>query len=107
MKRNIGFVVCVLVLTILFGSFGVCGAQQTVTDGENFYKIGDANADGRVDIIDLVAVKKYKSGSRTDICLAADMDGNGEVNAEDIVLIRKMLLGISVDDEIGACSEKY
>lgn len=109
MKRHIGFVVCVLVLTMLFGSFGVCGATQTVTDGDGFYKIGDVNNDGEVDILDLIAIKKHTVGNKPNICVAAaDMNGDGEINAEDITIMKKILLGVSVDnDETGAWSEKY
>lgn len=53
---------------------------------------GDANRDGTVDILDLIRVKKYAAGIQTEICAAADLDGNSEINAADSILLRKKLL---------------
>ena len=53
---------------------------------------GDANCDGTVDILDLVRVKKYSVGIQTEICAAADLDGNLAINAEDLIQLRKILL---------------
>ena len=53
---------------------------------------GDANCDGTVDILDLIRVKKYAAGIQTEICAAADLDGNSEINAADSILLRKKLL---------------
>ena len=53
---------------------------------------GDANRDGKVDILDLVRVKKYAEGIKTEICAAADLDGNLAINAEDLIQLRKILL---------------
>ena len=53
---------------------------------------GDANCDGIVDILDLVRVKKYAAGILTKICLAADLNGDLNINAEDCSLLRKNLL---------------
>ena len=53
---------------------------------------GDANCDGKVDILDLVRVKKYSVGIQTEICAAADLDGNLAINAKDLIQLRKILL---------------
>lgn len=53
---------------------------------------GDANRDGTVDIRDLIWVTKYAAGIQTEICAAADLDGNSEINATDSILLRKKLL---------------
>lgn len=53
---------------------------------------GDANCDGTVDILDLVRVEKYAAGIQTEICAAADLDGNSEINDADSILLRKKLL---------------
>ena len=53
---------------------------------------GDANCDGTVDILDLIRVKKYAAGIQTEICAAADLDGNSEINAADSILLRNKLL---------------
>lgn len=53
---------------------------------------GDANRDGTVDILDLIRVKKYSVGIQTEICAAADLDGNLAINAEDLIQLRKILL---------------
>lgn len=55
--------------------------------------MGDANNDGIVDITDLICVKKYISGIACEIKLkAADLNGDGAVNAEDIIRLKQLLV---------------
>ena len=54
---------------------------------------GDVNLNGSTDITDLVRLKKYiadKNG--VYVSSSADMNGDREINALDITLLRKMLL---------------
>ncbi len=69
------------------------GADITITDItvatspiDSITLIGDANADGVLDIRDLVRAKK-------EYGISADLDGNGDINAVEIAAIRKALLG--------------
>ncbi len=72
----------------------------TVTDADFTRKAGDINGDDSVDIIDLIKTKKHIVGA--DILTgvdfnAADLDKNGTVNSADLILLRKILLGIDTE----------
>ena len=92
MKKK--FFIMVLVLMIITtSSMGVCGATTLVTDGEDFYSLGDANGDGQIDARDLVRMKKYSVGLNDDISIvAADIDSDSEIKASDITAMRQILL---------------
>lgn len=56
---------------------------------------GDVNGDGSVNIIDLVRMKKYLAQITSEIVTDnADMDSDGAVENEDMVLLRKTLIGL-------------
>ena len=56
---------------------------------------GDATKDELVDVIDLVRMKKYFANAATEISFAgADVDGDGLVETEDMVSLKKILVGI-------------
>lgn len=58
---------------------------------------GDANGDGEVNILDLVRMKKYTSGTAKTTRAtktAADMNDSGSLDSLDLTLLRKLLLGI-------------
>lgn len=55
-------------------------------------ELGDANNDGTVDILDFVRAKKYSAGApHILVCAAADLDGNGTVNAADLIEFKRKL----------------
>lgn len=61
----------------------------TPRDGE----MGDANADGELNILDLIRMKKRSSDTATKIYFAAaDMDGDDTIGATDIATLKKALL---------------
>lgn len=71
----------------------------TVTDPDFTRKAGDVNGDGNVNVIDLVRLKKHIAGilTLTGISFtAADFDKNNIVNSTDLLVLRKMLLGIEL-----------
>lgn len=58
------------------------------------YFINDINSDGKVDIRDLVREKQILSGNIKNYNqFSADCDENGELNANDIATLRRVLLG--------------
>ena len=61
------------------------------------YPYGDVNMDEKVDIRDLVRLKKISVGEAPETA-TANMDDDPAINATDISILRKLLLGIS--DEI-------
>lgn len=60
-------------------------------------KPGDANGDGEVNILDLIRMKKYAAGI-TEYTkaneTASDMNDSGIIDALDLTVLRKLLLGI-------------
>ena len=66
------------------------------------YPYGDVNMDEKVDIRDLVRLKKISVGEAPETA-NANMDDDPAINATDISILRKLLLGIS--DEITVNSQ--
>ena len=56
-----------------------------------FYKQGDFNNDGSVNILDLIILKKHMANETGD--LKFDLDGDDLIDAKDIAALRKHLLG--------------
>lgn len=91
MKKSIRSLSAVLVFVLLLSCMclsGLTASAAYVTDGTNFYTAGDVNEDGNINVLDLVAAN-IGSGNTA----AADLDGNGAVEAYDYALIRAMILG--------------
>ncbi len=71
---------------------------------------GDINKDKVTNILDLVRLKKYLAnkelGDANPIVIntldKCDIDGNGAVDAPDLVQLRKLLLGINIFEQLGA-----
>lgn len=58
---------------------------------------GDINGSGTVDIIDMIAMKKYFAGNYIipdELIASADLDGNSEIDTVDMAVLRKILLGV-------------
>ena len=82
----------VLLIVMVFAVSLPCSAA-VVTDGEKFYVLGDSNGDGTMDIRDLVRVKRYIADNSVEIVnVAADIDGDGKVNANDLTCYVKGFL---------------
>ncbi len=73
-----------------FFSFPVVSGTVTVSSRT----AGDVNGDGKVDILDLVRLRKYIMRDTSDIDSAnSDVTGDGLVNSQDLVRMRKYLAG--------------
>ena len=57
------------------------------------FEKGDVNRDENVDILDIIRLKKIASAAGTYSTRNADLDGNGLFNADDLAILRKILLG--------------
>lgn len=68
--------------------------SEIVTSDIKTRLVGDANLDDRVDIRDLVRLKKILSLNYELDVYAADIDNNGECNSFDLANLKKLLLGI-------------
>lgn len=101
-KKIISTVVLIAVIAaVLSVGFVPCSAA-VVTDGENFYILGDANNDSKIDLRDLVRIKRYIADNSMEIVtVAADFDANGTLNAMDLTECRNNLLenGINTSSE--------
>lgn len=58
------------------------------------YVPGDANGDGTLNLLDLVRLRKQLAGLSPELNkTAADLSGNWEIDAQDLMLLRKLLVG--------------
>ena len=73
-------------ITMLSGVF-ICSAA-VVTDGTDFYNLGDANKDNRIDMRDLIRIKKNLATGCDLLKVAAEID------ASDLTAVKKYLIGI-------------
>ena len=59
--------------------------------GEKFpFIMGDTNADGTIDVKDIIRLMKYIAGVDIEI-QGADVNGDGVINTLDIVRLMKMI----------------
>lgn len=60
--------------------------------------LGDVNGDGNIDIKDLVRFKRYEAEVDVEFFSeAADLNDDGEVNSQDVTVLRKALLGVEAE----------
>ncbi len=57
------------------------------------FEKGDVNRDENVDVLDIIRLKKIASAVGSYSTRNADLDGNGLFNADDLAILRKILLG--------------
>ena len=57
------------------------------------FEKGDVNRDENVDVLDIIRLKKIASAAGSYSTRNADLDGNGLFNADDLAILRKILLG--------------
>ena len=104
MKKVISFILCVAMLC----TFSVVAAA---TGGENYVSFsstevvfpanphiaGDSNGDGKVNVMDVIALLKYISGSKTGTRYdSVDTNGDGIVSLADTMLVIRHILGEDV-----------
>ncbi len=70
---------------------GVC-TECGASDGTATI-LGDLNGDKKVDISDLIRLKKYIADSSTEINGSADLNGDNDVNILDLIRLKKMIAG--------------
>lgn len=54
---------------------------------------GDANGDSKVNIKDMLVIDAYIQGKRTSVNVGSDIDGNGTVDFNDILEVKKIMDG--------------
>lgn len=67
-----------------------CG--ELVSAGEEVFVAGDSNADGVLDIRDLVRLKKFLSDNAVEISVFSDITGDGLIRADDYLLMCGLIL---------------
>lgn len=76
------------------GSVSKYGYYATVTPVYPDFETGDLNGNGDIDIIDLIRLKKRIAILKTDLLGSADINSDGSINAADLTLLRRTILGI-------------
>lgn len=104
MKKSI---IKVLAVAIAIISVLCCGmlsvSAAVVTDGADFYELGDVNKDKTVDIRDLICFKQHLADSTKEIFAAAgDTNSDSAVDVKDILEIKRYLLGTVVLQDSGS-----
>ncbi len=74
---------------------------EFVTNGFSYFRIieleqhdavyGDLTGDGKVDVSDLIRLKKYIASDTTEIAGKADLNGDGVVDILDLIRLKKMI----------------
>lgn len=91
MKKLVKIMASLVAVITVLGCAFTCSAA-VVTNGSEFYDLGDANMDHVVDIRDLVRMKKYSVNNDTKALFVSDIDGDGTVSATDLTLLKKYFL---------------
>ena len=96
MKKLVKIIASLVAGITVLGCAFTCSAA-VVTNGSEFYDLGDANMDGVVDIRDLIRMKKYIVKIDKTALFVSDIDGDGSVASTDLTLLRKYFMeGIDV-----------
>ncbi len=81
-------------------AFGTCSSPGLRTNGNDFVSKGDLNYDGVITLNDLMILANYITGNIDEnsplfvsTTESADVDGNGNVNVEDEILLANILAG--------------
>lgn len=79
--------VCILASVLIFSTAFFCSAVSTIV-------FGDANNDRAIDVRDLVHAKKIIASTSFSALNpdAVDFNGDGNVNGEDLVVLKKVLM---------------
>ena len=66
-------------------------------EDQDYYMLGDLNEDNRVDSFDLIRYRRLllESGDRKELPRRADIDEDGNIKINDMVLLKKYVLGKS------------
>lgn len=87
-------------LTAVLLSFVLAASVLTAGTIVSARTYGDLNSDGKVNLLDLVAMRKYLAKWAVTIdTVAADVNKDGKINLLDLVMMRKVLVHILPDFE--------
>ena len=89
-------------------SYYVCNISLTNQEPPVEAVYGDANGDGKVDLLDLVRAKKLAAGAEItaegyeDYIANIDIDGDGDILADELIPLRKLILGVLTNEQYAA-----
>ena len=72
--------------------------ELTATDGTELPEVlpGDLNGDGKIDVADLIRLKKYIAGDSVELKTSGDLNDDGDINIADLIRLKKYIAGDSV-----------
>lgn len=94
MKKKFMRIIILLAVLFLMLFCAFSGSAAVVTDGAQFYSLGDANKDHCIDIRDLVCIQTGLSTGDVLLKAAADINENGAIDTADLTAVRKHLIGM-------------
>lgn len=86
-------VICICIMVLL--SMGNCLVSAESAPSQSVSSTSDSK---NVDILDLVRLKKHLTGMKT-ILSGADYNNDGIVNAVDLVVLKKLVFGMTVNTD--------
>lgn len=94
MKMKVLKAIAFLAAMLIVLGCGFSCMAAVVTDGSKFYNLGDANMDGKIDIRDLVRMRKIADSASVSeySIVSSDINGDGTVAANDMVTLSLYLL---------------
>ena len=76
--------------------YGEYGFAVTKIIAEKDHTPGDLNGDGKVNVMDLIRLKRYLADG-TEVVGNADVNGDGKVNVMDLIRLKRYIAGEAVD----------
>lgn len=95
LKRSLAFILsCAIAVPLLVPENTQKRVEKTVHAATENVTYGDVNSDGKISILDMIALKSYITEKNTKgfSVKAADLDGDGTVSAKDAVELSMFLL---------------
>lgn len=94
-KRSLAFILsCAIAFPLLVPENAQKREEETVHAATENVTYGDVNSDGKINILDMIALKSYiiEKNTKGFSVKAADLDGDGTVSAKDAVELSMFLL---------------
>ena len=85
-KRCIAVLLCLVLVC--------CSVPTALAAAEIAPSTGDVNADGTVNMKDVLGLRRFLAGLDTGVAGNGDVNGDGDVNMKDVLMLRRYLAGL-------------